>query len=157
MRIEKVKISHPEKLLFPDAGITKEAVAAYYGRIAEHMLPWVRGRPLTLKRFVEGIDKIGFYHKHAPDYFPDYVERIEVPMRSRGGKPMLMVSVDEAADLMYLAGQNVIELHMGLSTVEALDKPDQLIIDFDPCDRDFRKVRRAALECKQLIDELGHP
>lgn len=157
MRIEKVRITHPRKLLFPAAGITKEAVADYYGRIADYMLPWVCRRPLTLKRFVEGIDRIGFYHKHAPDHFPDYVERIEVPMRSRGGKPMLMVSVDEAADLVYLAGQNVIELHMGLSTADNLDKPDQLIIDFDPSDRDFRKVRRAALEFKQLLDELGHP
>lgn len=157
MRTENVKISHPDKLLFPAAGITKEAVAKYYERIAPYMIPWICRRPLTLKRFSAGISKPGFFNKHAPDYFPDYVERLEVPMRSQGGRLMQMVSVDEPADLVYLAGQNVIELHMGLAAAPQLDVPDQLIIDLDPCDSDFAKVREVALVLKDILDELARP
>ena len=157
MKAEDVKISSPHKLLFPDDGLRKEDVADYYRRIAPFMLPWLTGHPVTLKRYTEGIGKAGFYNKHAPPYFPAHLDRIEVPMRSRGGKPMYMVCVDEAADLVYLAGQNVIELHMGLSRQGALDCPDQLVIDFDPSDGDFAKVRRAALELKGLLDERGLP
>ena len=75
----KVEITHPEKVLFPDDGITKADLASYYERVSEWMLPHVKGRPLSLQRFPDGIDKKGFFHKDIPDYFPDWVRRVEVP------------------------------------------------------------------------------
>jgi bifunctional non-homologous end joining protein LigD len=79
-------ISNPTRLLFPGAGLTKGDVVGYYERIAETMLPHMRGRPLTLHRFPEGIDRPGFYMKEAPAYFPDWIERVMIPVEERGGE-----------------------------------------------------------------------
>jgi len=78
-------------------------------------------------------------------------------MRSKKGDHIDMASADEAADLVYFAGQNVIEIHMGLSSKDHLDKPDQIIFDFDPSDDDFEKVRKSALELKNMLDEMNLP
>lgn len=150
-------ISHPEKVLFPEVGITKADLADYYRRIAPYLLPFLKDRPLTLRHFPKGITEKGFFHKHAADYYPDFLERLRVPMRSKGGEEMEMIMADEVADLVYLAGQNVIELHTGLSQAAALDKPDQLIFDLDPADDDFAKVRHTALALKELLDQYQLP
>lgn len=157
MKASDVRISSPGKVLFPRDAITKDAMAGYYRRICPWMVPLIQGRPLTMKRYSEGIDKPGFYNKHAPGHFPAYVERLEVPVRSRNGGLMKMIAVDEAADLVYLAGQNVVELHMGLSKAPHIDNPDQLILDFDPSDEDFGKIRTAAFALKAMLDERGLP
>lgn len=154
MNPEDVEITHPDKVMFPDAGLAKADVCDYYRRIAEHMLPWIQDRPLTLRRYPDGIDGEGFYNKHAPDYFPDYIRRIDVPMHSKPGEVMRMVAAGEAADLVYFAAQNTIELHTGLSKAEALEKPDQVIFDLDPSDGDFEKVRKTAFALKDILD--GH-
>ncbi|MEJ2004000.1 MAG: non-homologous end-joining DNA ligase [Cyclobacteriaceae bacterium] len=153
MKANNVEISHPDKILFPQQNITKKDVADYFERIAEYMLPYIEDRPITLKQFTEGIGKEGFFSKHAPDHFPDYIKRIMVPMHSESGKEMKMVTVDEAADLVYFAGQNTIEIHTGLSKSDDLEKPDQIIFDLDPSDNDFEKVWKAAFALKQLLDD----
>ena len=73
-----VTITHPDKVLFPDSGITKGDLAAYYERVSEWMLPHVRGRPISMQRFPGGITGKGFFHKDIPDYFPDFVKRVTV-------------------------------------------------------------------------------
>jgi DNA primase len=75
----KVEISHPDKLLFPDDGITKADLADYYERVAEWMLPHLHDRPVSMQRFPDGIGGKGFFHKDAPDYFPDWIARAELP------------------------------------------------------------------------------
>ena len=155
MTPKEVEISHPDKVLFPDTGITKGELADYYELIAERLLPYAKGRPLTLRAFPEGIDEAGFFNKHAPDHFPAVSRRIEVPTRDAGRKAALMSSADEAADLVYFAGQNVIEIHAALSTEEDLEKPDQLIIDFDPSNDDFDKVRKVALRFCALLEAMA--
>lgn len=157
MKEKKVAISHPGKVLFSEAGITKADLADFYGRIAAYLLPHIQGRPLTLRQFPQGIGESGFFSKHAPDHFPEYIRRIEVPMHSKPGKTMQMVTADHAEDLIYFAGQNTIELHMGLSRLDALDKPDQVIFDLDPSTEDFEKVRKVALALKNLLDTRGIP
>ena len=69
-------ITHPEKVLFPDDGITKGEVAAYYELVAPIMLPHIRGRPVTMERFPAGIGKKGFFHKDVSKGFPDWLERV---------------------------------------------------------------------------------
>lgn len=145
------------RILFPGDRFTKGDVAAYYQRIAPHMLPWLKGRPLTLRQYPEGIDGEGFFHKHASEHFPDFIHRIEVPMHSDPGKLMVMVSADAAEDLVYFAGQHAIEIHMALATAGHLDNPDQMVFDFDPSDGDFGKVRTAALALKTLLDDRKLP
>ncbi|MBA2751169.1 MAG: ATP-dependent DNA ligase, partial [Actinobacteria bacterium] len=79
----KVEISHPEKVLFPDVGVTKGELAAYYERVAEWMLPHVRNRPLSMQRAPAGIQGHVFFHKDAPEHFPAWVGRVEA--EKRGG------------------------------------------------------------------------
>lgn len=155
MKPNEIEISHPDKVLFPDTGITKGDLADYYARIAERLLPYAEGRPLTLRAFPEGIGEEGFFNKHTPGHFPDFIRRIEVPTREAGREAALMSSADEAADLVYFAGQNVIEIHAALSTQSDLEKPDQLIVDFDPSGDDFDKVRKVALGFCELLDSLA--
>ena len=77
--VVSVEITHPDKVLFPGEGITKADLAGYYERVAEWMLPHVKGRPVSMQRFPDGIDGKGFFHKDIPDYFPDWIRRVEVP------------------------------------------------------------------------------
>ena len=75
-----LEITHPHKVYFPQDGLTKANLISYYRRIAEVMLPHVRQRPLSLQRFPEGIEAGGFYQKEFPDYFPDWIERVQIPV-----------------------------------------------------------------------------
>lgn len=144
-----------ETHLFPEAGLTKQDVAAYYHRIADSMLRWGLDRPLTFKAYPDGIDADGFFNKHAPDHFPDSIRRIKVPLKSGEKSSTRMAAADSPADLIYFAGQNVIEIHAALATEGSLDTPDQLIFDLDPSDDDFGKVRRVARHCLSIFDQVA--
>src|SRR3954467_2826051 len=124
-----IPISHPDKVLFPAAGITKLDLARHYERVAEAMLPYVRERPLALQAFPAGIERHGFFMKAVPDYFPDWVQRVTVGKR---GGTVTHALANDAATLVYLAGQNVVTLHPWLSRADEPQKPDRLIVDFDP-------------------------
>src|SRR5258707_795129 len=103
-----LEVSNADKVLFPEDGITKGDVVEYYRRIAPQMLPHLEDRPLALHRFPDGIDREGFFQKTAPDYFPDWIETVELP-RERGGTVRHVVCND-AATLVYLADQGVLVL-----------------------------------------------
>lgn len=153
--IDDIEISHPDKCLFPEAGLSKQDVARYYQRIADSMLPWARDRPLTFKIYPDGIDQDGFFNKNAPDHFPDFIRRIEVPLKSKDRASTLMAAADAPSDLVYFAGQNVIEIHAALATAGSLNRPDQLIFDLDPSDGDFDKVRTVARHSLEIFDRLA--
>jgi bifunctional non-homologous end joining protein LigD len=146
-----VSISHPDKQLFP-SGVTKAELAEYYARVTPAMLPHVRGRPLSLQRFPDGVDRQGFFQKNASGYFPNWIEIVEVP--KRGGTVRHAVATDPAT-LVYLANQNTITPHVWLSRRDRLDRPDRLIFDLDPSRDDFAAVRRAARDFGELLEELG--
>ncbi len=148
-----VDISHPDKVLFPDDGITKADLVAYYRRIADRMLPYVRGRPLHMQRFPDGIDGEEFQQKRVPDYFPSWISRVRV--LRKGGGSLTHAVIDNAATLVYLANQAVITPHVWLSRVGALDRPDQMIFDLDPSGDDSALVRATARRLKALVEELG--
>jgi bifunctional non-homologous end joining protein LigD len=148
----RVEISRPEKVLFPDDGVTKGELAAYYERVAEYMLPHVKGRPLSMQRFPDGIDGYGFFHKDVPDHFPDWIRRVKV--RKRGGTLTHAVAWDTAT-LVYLADQACITPHMWLSRTDRLRQPDRLVVDLDPSVEDFAGVRRAARATGELFEEVG--
>jgi bifunctional non-homologous end joining protein LigD len=147
-----VEISNPDKALFPD-GLTKAELARYYERIAETMLPHVRRRPLHMQRFPDGIEGEEIQQKQAPDYFPDFVERVRVK-RKRGGS-VEHVMIENAETLVYLADQACITPHVWLSRVDKLDHPDQLVFDLDPPGRDLAPVRDAARALRELLEEVG--
>ena len=149
-----VELSHPDKVLFPDVGVTKAELADYYRRVAPLMLPHLRGRPISMQRFPAGIGKRGFFHKDIPDYFPAWFERAE--MKKSGGSVTHPI-VTSADSLVYLANQNTITPHVWLSRSDKPQRPDRLVIDLDPSRDDFAEVRRAARDIGGLLEELGLP
>lgn len=148
-----VEITHPDKVLFPGDGITKADLASYYERVSEWMLPHVKGRPVSMQRFPDGIDGKGFFHKDIPAYFPDWVRRVEVP---KANGTVTHAVIRDADTLVYLVGQNTITPHVWLSRADRVWQPDRLVIDLDPPpDGDFASVRRAARQSGDLMRELG--
>jgi bifunctional non-homologous end joining protein LigD len=148
-----VSISHPGKALFTEPEVTKLELARYYEHVAPAMLPHVRGRPLALQAFPNGIGEPGFFLKTLPRHFPAWIERAQVPKR---GGTLTQVLAADAATLAYLAGQNVITPHIWLSRAEQPTRPDRLILDFDPSPgARFADVRAAAREAGARLRDLG--
>ena len=113
----------------------------------------VRDRPLALQGFPHGIGEGGFYMKEAPRHFPDWIARARVPKREGGS--VNHVLANDAATLVYLAGQNVITPHVWTSRADRLERPDRLIFDLDPSTDDFAEVKRTARTLGDLLRELG--
>ena len=147
-------ITHPDKVLFPDDGITKGELAAYYDAIAPAMLPHIRGRPITMERYPAGIGKKGFMQKSVTKGFPDWLERVEVP---KHGGTVHHPIVRNKRSLLWLANQNCITPHVWISRAPNLYKPDICVFDLDPLEDDPPRVRAAALRLHDLLDELGLP
>ena len=147
-----VEISRPDKVLFPDDGITKADLARYYADVAHLMLRHLAGRPINMQRFPDGISGPSFYEKKLPSHFPDWVDRVEV--HTADGTQRQVV-VNSTRSLVYLAQQACITPHTWLSTEKDLEHPDQLIFDLDPSDEDLAKVRRATRLVGDLLDDLG--
>jgi len=147
-----VEISNPGKALFPD-GLTKADLARYYERVAETMLPHVRGRPVHMQRFPDGIDGEEIQQKQVPDYFPEFVRRERV--RRKAGGSVTHVVIENPETLVYLVDQACITPHVWLSRIDRLDDPDQLIFDLDPPGRDLEPIRAAARARRELLEELG--
>src|SRR3954454_1364581 len=148
-----VTISHPDKILFPEANVTKRDLARHYEAVAPAMLPYVRDRPLALQAFPNGIDAHGFFMKAVPDYFPDWIDRVTVPKK---GGTVTHALANDAATLVYLAGQNVVTPHTWLSRADEPRRPDRLIIDFDPSTPGgFADVRAAAREAGRRLRDMG--
>jgi bifunctional non-homologous end joining protein LigD len=146
-----VDVMNPDKVLFPESGIDKKALAAYYERIADVMLPHVRDRAITMHRFPDGIGADGFYQKSVPDHFPDWVRTARM-VKEDG--TVDHVVIDRPETLVFLANQACITVHVSLSRVDRPRHPDRMIIDLDPPDGDFAPVRRAALTMRTLFEEL---
>lgn len=141
MEIAGIEISHPEKLIFPQAKITKLQMVEYYESVAEEMLPFLKNRPLTLHRFPDGIDKDGFYQKKAADYFPKFIKTIKVKTEEGHNTQIICNS---KKSLIYLANQGTLGFHIWLSKKDKLYKPDKVVFDLDPSKNDFEKVKKAA-------------
>jgi bifunctional non-homologous end joining protein LigD len=147
------ELSHPDKVLFPQAKVTKAGLVDYYRRVAEVMVPHLAGRPLTLERHPDGVSGPSFYQKEVPDYFPDWVARAEVATKE-GGQLHQVLCEDEAT-LVYLATQACITLHPWLSRADQPRHPDRLIFDLDPSGDDFGVVRSTARALRDLVGELS--
>jgi bifunctional non-homologous end joining protein LigD len=149
-----IEISNSDKVLFPELGITKGDVIDYYRRIAPVMLPHMRGRPLTMQRFPDGIDSYGFYEKEAPDYFPSWIQRVSIFVEGEG-KEQEQITCEDEATLTYLANQACLTHHIWLSRADSLRHPDKLIFDLDPPSVEFEPVRQAAYDLRDLLEEVA--
>lgn len=149
-----IPISHPEKVLFPEDGITKGELAAYYEFIAPVMLPHIRNRPVTLERFHRGIGEAGFFQKDVSKGFPPWLERVDVPKKDGVVHHPI---VTDARSLVWLANQNSITPHVWGSRAPDLLHPDVCVFDLDPSVDDQKAVRRAALWLRDLLEAVGLP
>jgi bifunctional non-homologous end joining protein LigD len=149
-----LKITHPGKVLFPDDGVTKEELVTYYERIASWMLPHVRGRPVAMERYPDGIEKPGFFQKDASPYFPDWIKTATV---KKTGGIVRHVICNDADTLMYLASQGCVTPHVWLSRIDKLTYPDQMVFDLDPSGGTFEIVKSTAASLNAVLDNLDLP
>lgn len=145
-------ITHPEKVLFPDDGITKADLAAYYESIAPVMLPHLVGRPVTLERFHQGIGNKGIYQKNVVKGFPEWLERVEVGKKDGSVHHPV---VRDVHGLLWLANQNSITPHVWTSRAPQVTHPDICIFDLDPLDDDGDRLCAAALLVREVLAERG--
>jgi bifunctional non-homologous end joining protein LigD len=152
-RVAGVAITHPERVLYPELGVTKLELAQYYAAVAERILPHVADRPLTLVRCPEGRARGCFYQKHRTDDLPESILGIRVPEQ---GKTAVYVGVRDVAGLVALVQRGVLELHPWGARADNLERPDRLVIDLDPGpDVPWTRVVAAARELRELAGELG--
>ena len=149
-----ISLSDTDKVLFPEAGLTKGDLIDYYRKLAPTALPHFRDRALTMQRFPDGIGRDGFFQKAIPDYFPDWIDRVEVP--KEGGR-ITHVVVNSAATLVYLANQACITPHLALARSTTPDRPDRMIFDLDPSSGDFAMVQEVATRLRDRLTAGGLP
>ena len=147
-------ITHPEKVMFPDDGITKGDLAAYYEALAPVLLPHLSGRPITMERYPSGIGRKGFWQKDVSRGFPTWLERVEVPKKDGVVHHPIVTDV---RSLLWITNQNTITQHVWGSRVPHLERPDLCVFDLDPSTDDPAAVRKAALALRDLLEELTLP
>jgi bifunctional non-homologous end joining protein LigD len=145
-------ITHPEKVLFPEDGITKGELASYYEAIAPIMVPHIRARPVTMERYPAGIGEPGFMQKNVSKGFPEWLERAEVPKK---GGTVRHPLVCNTRSLLWLANQNTITPHVWTSRAPNLSRPDICVFDLDPSEDDPDVLRATALGLRILLNELA--
>jgi len=147
-------ITHPEKVLFPEDGITKGDLAAYYEAMAPFILPHISGRPITMERYPAGIDKKGFWQKDVSKGFPEWLARVEVPKKDGVVHHPIVTDV---RSLLWITNQNTVTQHVWTSRAPRLKFPDLCVFDLDPSKDDVASVRAAAIGLRDLLDKLGLP
>lgn len=146
-----VACTNTERVVFPDVGITKGDVIAYYAHVAPVMLPELRDRPLTIERFTKSVEQGGFYQKHAQKHYPTWIERVELGAKTKVSYPLC----DTAAALVYFANQGGFVLHVWTSRSHAPEHPDEIVFDLDPPENGFPLVQKTARLLHDLFAELS--
>jgi bifunctional non-homologous end joining protein LigD len=148
------RFTNLDKKLYPDLGLTKADLIAYYALVAEWLLPHVTARPLTLVRCPEGVAAHCFYQKHAGAGVPKPVERIDIAEEDGEVKPYM--AIHDLPGLLALPQLGALELHTWVCHAPEVERPDQLVFDVDPDEGlDWEQVVSAATELKQRLEDLG--
>ncbi|MBY0369756.1 non-homologous end-joining DNA ligase [bacterium] len=153
-RASSVRITHPEKKLWPKEGYTKKDLVDYYRAVSPQMLPHLRDRPLSLVRFPNGIGSAGFFQKDLIGQLPPGMQTFPHYSESSGRTIHYAVCQDEAS-LAYIANLACIEINPWLSHVPGIDNADFAVIDLDPDGNPFKDVVKVALAVKKILDSIG--
>jgi bifunctional non-homologous end joining protein LigD len=149
----KFRLTHPDRVLYPDAKLTKRDLAEYFAKVADRMLPGIAGRPLSLVRCPAGISRECFFQKHAGLGLSPAIR--EVRIRETGGKSVYL-AVSSRAGLLALAQMNVLELHPWGARAADIEHPDRVIFDLDPGPgTPWNAVVAAARDCRKRLEALG--
>jgi bifunctional non-homologous end joining protein LigD len=150
----EVIVTNPDKVYFPEAGITKLALVQYYVAVAEGALRGSGGRPLVMKRYVDGAAKPAFYQKRAPEPRPDWIKTVELTFPS--GRRAIEVVLEDVAQLAWVVNLGCIDLHPHAIRAADVDHPDELRVDLDPVPGvPWDDVRQVALLCREVLNEHG--
>lgn len=150
----QVRISNPDKVLWPSTGTTKGQMLEYYIKVSPLLLPCLKGRLVSLQRFPHGVRSHGFYQKNCPDNAPDWVKTFT--LQGKSGKATSYVLIEDLPTLVWLANLGVIEFHPWLSSVGSLDHPDYAVFDLDPMEKyGIDEVRQVAQAIGELLQKLG--
>jgi bifunctional non-homologous end joining protein LigD len=150
----EVAVSNPDKIYFPKAGHTKMDLVNYYLAVADGALRGVAGRPMAMKRFVDGAEGEAFFQKRAPENRPDWIETAELTFPS--GRTADEVVLREAAGLAWVANLGCIDLNPHPVRAEDLDHPDELRVDLDPVPGvEWSQIREVALVCREALEAVG--
>ena len=151
--IAGIKLTHPDRVLYPNQGITKLELAQYYEQVADWMLPHVEGRPLTLVRCLSGHKKQCFYQRHVTESLRDPIRSISV---KEGRSTVAYVAVDSTPGLIALVQMGVLEIHTWGSREDHLERPDRLTFDLDPDPAlPWKRVKEAAQALRGRLSDLG--
>jgi bifunctional non-homologous end joining protein LigD len=149
-----IRISNPERVIYPDSGITKGQLASYYAQVAGIMMPWLANRPISLVRCPQGRAKKCFFQKHDAGSFGEHVRH--VPVKEKNGATEDYLYVDSAEGLLTCVQMGTIEFHGWGSRVHDYEKPDRVVFDLDPDeDLGFEEVKKAAIDLKRYLGDLG--
>jgi bifunctional non-homologous end joining protein LigD len=155
---KRLSLSNLEKEFYPSCGFTKGNVLEYYGRMAEFMLPHLKERALTLKRYPDGVEEDFFFEKRCPPHHPVWVKTAEVHHK---GEAMTVCLVDNPETLLWVANLASLELHVPLARTGSPEKPDAMVFDLDPGEQaDILDCARVALILRELLTRLrltGYP
>src|SRR6185369_10560562 len=151
----RIALSNLDKVLYPGGRFRKGEVIDFYIRIADWILPHLKGRPVTLKRFPDGVTGEAFYEKDAPGFTPQWVRVVPVPRRG-GGSPIRYIVIDDLATLVWIANLACLEIHPFLHCAGNLENPTHVVFDLDPGEgADMLACARVALELRELLATLG--
>jgi len=150
----RLSLSNLEKDLYSSYGFTKAHVLEYYRRIAPFILPHLKDRAVTFKRYPEGVEEDSFYEKRCPSHHPAWVKTAEVPQE--GGEPMTVCLVNDLETLIWAENLASLELHVPLAKAISPERPDSMVFDLDPGDpAGLRECARVALILRDLLSRMG--
>jgi bifunctional non-homologous end joining protein LigD len=151
--LAKVTLTHPERVLDPESGLTKRGLAEYLAEVADPMLPHIVGRPISFVRCPGGTGKACFYQKHSEAALPPGIGSVTIREKEGTGE---YLTIDTAEGLIGLAQMGVLEIHPWSARVDDIERPDRLIFDFDPDPAlPFARVVEAATEMRDRLGQLG--
>ena len=151
---EEIEVSRPDKLLWPSRDITKRRYVDYLDAMSEHMLPWLRERPVTLIRAPDGVGGKRYFQKAVSSYAPEWIHTVRIPAPS-AGRDVDFVVCDDRSTLLWLGNQATLEFHPAPVRVDRLDRPDLLVVDIDPPEGAFGAAVEVALLVLDVLDDLG--
>jgi bifunctional non-homologous end joining protein LigD len=154
-----IRFTNLDKIWYPKERYTKRDVIDYYEGVSEYILPHLKDRPLSLKRYPNGIHEDFFFQKNIPESYPGWLRIEPIPSEHRG-EDIRFVVADDKATLLYLTNLGCIDQNPWMSRVQSLDCPDYVLIDLDPVECAFSKIVEAMLLVKEVLDEIkvsGYP
>jgi DNA ligase D len=149
-----VEVTRPDKPLWPALGITKRGFVDYLGSVADHMLPWLRDRPLSLVRAPDGVDGQRYFQKNTPVYAPSWIRTVTIPAPS-AKRDVAYTVCNDTATLAWLGNQAALEFHPAPVRRDRLERPDLLVIDIDPPEGAFDAAVDVAFLVLEVLDDLG--